>query len=182
MQSQFLDAAACQREVIPSLHAFLALRSIHMSLPCMSVTQQKSLINFISHITSITARHEWGGSISRPPLLRSLKTGLSSCLMRANKTMNNWKPLVRGLTAHLCLTPNVGSPPCDVDTVPQSFCFLLSRTCSRWKERAGKPGWRPTGVLCSVERRSCYSALVTACVWVGSEYLKRNSMADVSDV
>lgn len=78
----------------PLPSCFLAPRSIHMSLPYMSVTQQKSLINFIPLITSITARHEWGGSVSRPPLMRSLKTGLSSCLMRANRTMNNWKPLL----------------------------------------------------------------------------------------
>lgn len=124
-QSQRLDAAARQKEVMQT-HCPPVIKNIHMSLPhiCHSAQVWNKLI-----------------SSSRPDD-KALNRHLIIFNEGTNQVMNHWKPSVSTCCRFA---------PSDVDAVPWSFCFRLSRTWSHWIEAAGKAGQHPTGVLCSIE-------------------------------
>lgn len=121
-QSRRLDAAARQKEVMQT-HCPPVI--IHMSLPhiCHSAQVWNKLISSSRPDDKALNRHT------------VFNEG-------TNQVMNHWKPSVSTCCRFA---------PSDVDAVPWSFCFRLSRTWSHWIEAAGKAGQHPTGVLCSIE-------------------------------
>lgn len=157
LTQQLVRKRSCKLTPRPS--CFLTRRSVHMSLLHMSVTQQKSLIN------SILPRQRLATSQGcRWRHWKQLRPHLIQFNERALRATGN-PGSASYCTSHRDVA-KFGSAPSDVDTVPRRFCFRLSRTWSHWMEGAGKPGQRPTGVLCSVEQWCCDWAQEPECRWI----------------
>lgn len=157
LTQQLVRKRSCKLTPRPS--CFLTRRSVHMSLLHMSVTQQKSLIN------SILPRQRLATSQGcRWRHWKQLRPHLIQFNERALRATGN-PGSASYCTSHRDVA-KFGSAPSDVDTVPRRFCFRLSRTWSHWMEGAGKPGQRPTGVLCSLEQWCCDWAQEPECRWI----------------